>query len=118
MGVHLGMISCIDTGFCNRRNSPRGTDYSNCPSVHAEANAIIQAGKERTIDSDLYLVGLEYKNDQLVYTDNPSSCTACRRLIINAGIKRVFIRVNHDEYKIINVKEDWANLLGNILGGY
>lgn len=110
----LGMLSCIDTGKCNRENSQRGTDYSNCPAVHAEANAILQAGKERTLGSDLYLVGLQ--NGE--YAEDPNSCTACRRLIINAGIERVFIRIDRDNYKQINVKEEWANVLGNILGGY
>lgn len=113
-GSPAGMFSCIDSGICNRQNSQRGTDYSNCPAVHAEANAILQAGKERTLGSDLYLVGLQNGK----YTEDPNSCTACRRLIINAGIEKVFIRIDRDNYKQINVKEEWASVLGNILGGY
>ena len=33
-------------------------------------------------------------------------CSMCKRLIINAGIKDVFIRTSANEYKVINV-ESW-----------
>lgn len=115
-GAPRDMIDCRQRGNCNRENSPRGTDYANCPAVHAEANAIIHAGRERTLGSTLYLVGIQ-ANDG-TYTENPSSCTSCRRLIINAGIEKVYVRLNKTEYKVVNVKEEWANDLNNIIGGY
>ena len=34
------------------------------------------------------------------------TCSMCKRLIINAGIKDVFIRTSANEYKVINV-ESW-----------
>lgn len=114
-GSPKSMLSCLDTGKCNRQNSLRGTDYSFCPSVHSEANAILQAGLEKTLGSSLYLVGLDSNGS---YTKDPNSCTSCRKLIINAGIETVFIRIDKDTYKQINVKEQWANDLKNILGGY
>lgn len=117
-GSPRGMLSCLDIGKCNRVNSQRGTDYSNCPAVHSEVNAILHAGRDKTLGADLYLCGLEYVNDAWVYTKDPNSCTSCRRLIINAGIKNVYIRLSEDDYKIISVKEDWMNNIKNILGGY
>lgn len=115
-GSPRGMLSCIDTGKCNREAAERGTDYSYCPAVHSEVNAILQAGRERTLGADLYLVGYDLSSSE--YVENSSSCTNCRRVIINAGIEKVFIRINEMKYKEVNVKNDWANDLNNILGGY
>lgn len=117
-GSPRGMLSCIDTKKCNRESSQRGTDYSYCPAVHSEVNAILQAGRERTLGADLYLVGYELTENPTKYVKNSSSCTNCRRIIINAGIERVFIRINEMNYKEVNVKREWANDLNNILGGY
>ena len=35
-----------------------------------------------------------------------TSCSMCRRLIINAGIKRVVIRNTETDYSVVEV-EDW-----------
>ncbi len=91
-------------------------DYSNCPAVHAEANAILQAGRERTLGSSLYLVGIQATDE--TYTPDPNSCTSCRRLIINAGIEKVYVRLNKNDYKVIDVQNEWANDINNIIGGY
>lgn len=115
-GAPRGMTGCIELGKCNREKSPRGTDYTNCPAVHAEANAILQAGRERILGSNLYLVGIQ-ANDN-TYTKDPNSCTSCRRLIINAGIEKVYIRLDKNNYKVIDVQKDWANDIKNIIGGY
>jgi dCMP deaminase len=32
----------------------------------------------------------------------------CRRLIINAGIKRVVIRDTASEYRVVDVEKDWV----------
>ena len=117
-GSPRGMTSCIELGKCNRANSPRGTGYEFCPAVHSEANAILHAGRENTLGADLFLVGLEYKDKEWVYTQNPNSCTACRRLIINAGIQNVYVRLSKDDYIKISVEEDWMSNIENILGGY
>ena len=36
------------------------------------------------------------------------ACQMCRKLIINSGIKHVYIRINKNEYYVINVS-DWVN---------
>ena len=83
----------------------RGNRYELCRSVHAEANAIISAPRKDMIDATLYLVGIE--NDIQDYVPNIDSCTMCKRMIINSGIEKVVMRVNKDEFKLINV-EEWV----------
>ena len=47
-------------------------------------NAIISAARKDMVDGTLYLAGFEG-----IEPINAISCTICRRLIKNAGIKRV-----------------------------
>lgn len=107
-GAPRGRKNCSDLGICIREklSIPRGERYELCRSVHAEANCIISAQRRDMLDSTLYLVGRECSTGQLVA--NTSSCSMCKRLIINAGIKNVVIRNTPTEYSTINV-EDWVN---------
>lgn len=108
VGAPRGRVNCTDLGFCVRKKMsiPRGERYELCRSVHAEANAIISAPRERMIGSVLFLVGKEAENNE--YVENANSCSMCKRLIINAGIDRVIIRINRSQYRVILVKE-WIN---------
>ena len=105
-GAPRGRKNCIDIGKCIRKdlNVPRGERYELCRSVHAEANAIIHASREGMLGAKLYLVGKEAVSGE--YVKNTSSCSMCRRLVINAGIDSVVIRVNKEEHKEIKV-EKW-----------
>ena len=49
VGAPKGRKNCSDLGYCMRKrlNIPRGERYEMCRSVHAEQNAIIQAGQDR-----------------------------------------------------------------------
>lgn len=104
-GAPRGRKNCKDLGVCrrNKLNIPRGTQYELCRSVHAEANAIISASRRDMIGSTLYLVGKEADTNEIV--KNANSCTMCKRNIINAGIEKVVIREDKDNYKIIYVSE-------------
>jgi len=117
-GAPRGRKNCIDLGFCRREslNIPRGQRYELCRSVHAEANAIISASRSAMIGGTLYLAGKDMKTGELV--PNASSCAMCKRMIINAGIEMIVIRITKDEYKIVNVSEWIANddSLGDELG--
>ena len=106
-GAPRGRKNCSDLGFCRREqlNIPRGTRYELCRSVHSEANCIISASRRDMINSSLYLVGVDAKTGELVRDAN--SCSMCKRLIINAGIKEIIIRDTIDEYRIIQVS-DWV----------
>lgn len=56
------------------------------------------------LGSTLYLVGREAGTGN--YVENPSSCSMCKRQIINAGIAQVVVRLNKTQYSIISVS-DW-----------
>lgn len=62
-------------------------EYSCCPSVHAEMNAIIMASKEEMLGADLYLAGFDVKTNAFIAAE---PCQICLRLIKNAGINRVY----------------------------
>ncbi len=105
-GAPRGRQNCTNLGVCVREKLaiPRGERYELCRSVHAEANCIISAQRRDMIDSTLYLVGKDYNTGELV--ENTSSCSMCKRMVINAGIKQVVIRDTPIEYHIVDV-EDW-----------
>ena len=102
VGAPRGRVNCSDIGFCTREklNVPRGERYELCRSVHAEANAIIHASRQEMLGSTLYLVGKERLIDEYVANANP--CSMCKRMIINAGIAKVVVRDNRDEYRVID----------------
>lgn len=102
-GAPRGRKNCIDLGHCTREvlGIPRGERYELCRSVHAEANAIIHASRNNMLGSTLYLVGKEASSGE--YVKNTCSCSMCKRLIINAGIKNVIVRIDNNEFKIIDV---------------
>src|SRR5574344_306511 len=104
-GAPRGRKNCSDLGYCMREkmNIPRGERYELCRSVHAEQNAIISASRSNMIDSDIYLVGMDYSTHEYVKDARP--CAMCKRVIINAGIKNVYIRVNKEKYLKIKVKD-------------
>lgn len=105
-GAPRGRKNCSDLGTCKREELkiPRGTHYELCRSVHAEANCIISAPRKDMIESNLYLVGREKKTGKLV--EKANSCSMCKRLIINAGIEKVFVRDTKNKFRKINI-EDW-----------
>ena len=82
---------------------PRGERYEMCRSVHAEMNAIISASRRDMIDSTLYLVGKNFKDG--TYVENARPCALCKRMVINAGIKKVVVRDTKEKYTEIDVKE-------------
>lgn len=114
VGAPRGRENCTDLGYCLRAkmNIPRGERYELCRSVHAEANAIISASREKMLDSTLYLVGKEADGS---YVENAICCSMCKRMVINAGIAQVIIRDTTDEYRIIPV-QDWVDDDESVLG--
>ncbi len=105
VGAPRGRKNCIDLGKCVREenNVPRGERYELCRSVHAEANAIIHASRDAMIGSTLYLVGKDAKTGE--YVENASACSMCKRMIINAGIKKVIIRNSKTKFTALYVDE-------------
>lgn len=77
-GAPAGVPSCKETGVCLRKPSPSGENLDQCLAVHAEQNAITQAAKYPG----------SIKGGDIYVTTYP--CVTCMKLIINAGLKRVF----------------------------
>lgn len=105
VGAPRGRKNCSDLGVCVRQKMqiPRGERYELCRSVHAEANAIISASRDKMIGSSMYLTGIEVDSGE--YVSHSSSCSMCKRLVINAGINTVYIRDSKEEYRKVNVSE-------------
>ena len=105
-GAPRGRKNCCDLGYCVREKMqvPRGERYELCRSVHAEANAIISSSREKMQGATLYMVGLDAKTNE--YVKNTSSCSMCKRLVINAGIDKVIVRDTKEDYTIFKVS-DW-----------
>jgi len=106
-GAPRGRQNCINLGYCTREalQIPSGERYELCRSVHAEANAIISAARRDTLGATLYLAGRDAKTGALLH--DATSCSMCRRMIINAGIERVVIRRDEEQYAVVHV-EDWV----------
>ena len=106
-GAPRGRRNCGDLGYCTREamNIPSGQRYELCRSVHAEANAIISAARREIIGATLYMVCRDPATWQLI--PGSTSCSMCRRLIINAGISRVIIRDTPTEYRVVDVEKEW-----------
>ena len=96
--------NCCDSGKCGRLDAPHNSgDYSDCHSVHAEQNAIISAARKDMIGASLFLVGKNYGKDEYVKDARP--CAMCKRIIINSGIDKIYIRNTKTKYTVIDVKE-------------
>ena len=106
-GAPRGRKNCGDLGYCAREamNIPSGQRYELCRSVHAEANAIISAPRREVLGATLYMACKDPATGELV--PGSTSCSMCRRLIINAGISRVVIRDTRESYSVVHV-EDWV----------
>lgn len=81
-GTPSKVESCLERGECFRikNNIPSGTRYETCRSIHAEQNAIIQAGQDRCKGSTMYIFGHDF------------ICILCKRFIVQSGIKDVYLR--------------------------
>ena len=106
-GAPRGRANCTDMGYCTREamKVPRGERYELCRSVHAEANAIISASRRDMVGGTIYLVGRDAQTGELL--KDATSCSMCRRLVINSGLEQVVIRRTETEFDIVNVR-DWV----------
>jgi len=104
-GAPRGRQNCSDLGRCTREELqiPSGQRYELCRSVHAEANAIISASRQGMIGATMYLAGRDSKTGELLH--DTTSCSMCRRQIINAGIEKVVARIGESDYTVTDVNE-------------
>ncbi|MCI8649505.1 MAG: cytidine deaminase [Anaerotruncus sp.] len=117
VGAPRGRENCSDLGYCTRAklNVPRGERYELCRSVHAEMNAIIHAPRVDMLNATLYLVGREVDSGE--YVKDACPCSMCTRLIINAGISTVIVRDDKDNFRVIDVADEWVVQDESLAGG-
>ena len=108
-GAPRGRKNCGDLGYCAREalNIPSGERYELCRSVHAEANAIISAPRREVLGATLYMVCKDPETGALI--PGSTSCSMCRRLIINAGISQVISRDTPTDYRVVDVEREWID---------
>ena len=103
--------SSFEHGFClrDKLKIPHGHRYELCRSVHAEQNAIINAARAGVslLGGDIYIYGSSYKSKETI---DAFPCFICKKMIINAGLRRVICSTSKDKMKIFSVSEwvkDW-----------
>lgn len=113
IGAPRGTKDCLERGNCLREelNIPHGQRYELCRSVHAEQNAIINAARAGVslLDGDLYLYGERPESGELM---DIVPCYFCKRMIINAGLTRVFCQMSDGkvlEFKVNDWVKDWQD---------
>ena len=104
-GAPRGRKNCSGLGYCAREamKIPSGERYELCRSVHAEANAIISASRRDMLGGIMYLVGRDAKTGELLH--DTTSCSMCRRMIINAGLTKVVARTGETDLTVTDVAE-------------
>lgn len=87
-GSARGAVNCCDAGVCWREahNVPHGEQYEKCVAIHAEDNALTQAGIA-TIGAHLYLAGFENGIEI-----DAVPCVMCARKIQNCQIEMITTR--------------------------
>jgi dCMP deaminase len=108
VGAPRGTKDCIERGYClrDKLKIPHGTKYEICRSVHAEQNAIINAGRAGVslLNGTMYLYAENGKTGEAV---DSIPCYICKKMIINAGIIRFVGNMNDGAIKSFNV-QDWV----------
>ena len=84
-GNPAGTKHCSEIGTCWRQehNIPSGTAYEMCKSVHAEQNALIQAGN-RSLGSIMFISGYDVATGKEIAG---MPCFLCAKMLVNAGIE-------------------------------
>jgi dCMP deaminase len=102
-GVPSKVTSCMELGFCYRmkNNIPSGTRYETCRSIHAEQNAIIQAGQDRCMGASMYIYGHNF------------ICILCKRFIVQSGIETIYLKKDKDSDIVVVTAQQLRDELTN-----
>ena len=97
---------CFERGEClrDKLKIPHGRYYEICRSVHAEQNCIINAARAGVslLGGDMFI----YHRDREGKEMDSFPCYICKKMMINAGLKRVVCSTKEKGIKIFNI-EDW-----------
>jgi dCMP deaminase len=96
-GAPRKQMDCTELNRCwrNEHNIPSGSNYERCRSVHAEMNALLQAGKLAR-GCTLYLAGFEVESEVITQI---WPCFLCSKMIVNSGIANVIMKTDQEHYK-------------------
>lgn len=95
---HCGEIGCVR----EEKGVPSGERHELCRGLHAEQNAIIQAATH----------GISIQGGNFYITHQP--CVLCAKMIINAGIKKVFYQGQYPDHMATELFREAAVELINI----
>ena len=96
-GAPSGLPHCEEVGCLREKMGiPSGQRQEICRGLHAEQNAIIQAA----------LYGIKIKDSVMYCTHQP--CLTCSKMIINAGIKKIFFK--EDKVKTQQIEENLSKI--------
>lgn len=111
IGAPRGTKDCLEREECIREKLqiPHGQRYEMCRSVHAEQNAIINSARAGVslLSGDIYIYGENPQTGELL---DAIPCYFCKRMVINAGLKRVFSQMKTGDVKEFLIEEwvkDW-----------
>lgn len=86
---------CLDIGCLREKMHVKsGERHELCRGIHAEQNAIVQAATN----------GVSIKKAMLYSTHHP--CSLCVKLLINAGIKKVFYEEGYPDDLAVTLAEE------------
>jgi dCMP deaminase len=113
VGAPRGCHDSLEHGFCLRTKLkiPHGHRYELCRSVHAEQNCIINSARAGVslFGGDMYIYGEKLlagsrQGEKL----DAFPCFICKKMLINAGINRVFSMTKTGEIKTSKIA-DWTD---------
>jgi dCMP deaminase len=98
-GTPFGFLNCSEGG-CQRCNSntPSGVALDECLCIHAEENAVIEAGRAKANGGTIYVT--------------LSPCLTCSKTVVQAGIKRI---VYNRKYAMPSADAFLEKLKGQVL---
>ncbi len=98
---------CFERNEClrDKLKIPHGRNYEICRSVHAEMNAVINAARAGVslLNGDMYI----YLRDREGKEIDSFPCFICKKIIINAGLKKAICSTKEKGIKIFQI-EDWV----------
>ena len=105
-GAPSGLPHCEEVGCLREsRGVAPGERHELCRGLHAEQNAIIQAA----------LHGTAVRGGTLYCTHKP--CVLCTKMLINAGIVRVYYREGYEDELADEMAREAGMLVERISGG-
>ncbi len=85
-GAAVGITDCLTRGCLrDEQKIPSGERQEICRAIHAEQNAIIQAGQ----------LGVNIQGGVMYCTH--SSCIICAKMVVNSGIKKFFTYIKYPD---------------------